>query len=270
MILIVLNLLMFLLIFLLVYFLILRLKETKKENLIAKVSAYLRQVKEGYFAYQRIERYLKSMGNPFDLTPIAYVMGKFLISAILLICFIIAGDYMKSVLAALVGFFLIDILIQMQNKKDMKKIIFELRDVYDLLRIQMASGVFIGSALTEAYLVVSSKRLKKSLAILSAEINVTKNIENALDNFDERFKSVEIANFVMVIKQSLKTGQSKQELNDMSEEISEINLIAIQEKTKKIENTATLISLLIFIGILITALYFTGTEILNNWSNVFS
>lgn len=241
----------------------------EESSIIKRLNIYLGGNKEGYFSRERIERYLKSMGNGFELTPLGYISGKILISVILFIALIISREYLAAVILGLLGFFLLDILLKVKDKQDMKVIQFELKDVYDSLTMQISAGVYIGTALTESYLVATNKRLKKSLAVLSAEISMTQNIENALNNFCEKFNSTEINNFVMTIKQSLQTGQSKEQLEDLSEQQSEMNLIAVQENTKKIGVTVTIIEILLFVGILITVLYFISTVIMNNWNGLF-
>jgi tight adherence protein C len=245
-------------------------QEQGEISLYKKLNLYLGEFKEGYFSYTRIEKYLKSTGNAFELTPLGYITGKVLISVILFLAFILSKAYVAAIIGAVIGYFSLDILLKLKDRQDMKVIRFELKDIYDSLTMQSTAGVYIGTALTECYLIASNKRFKRSLAELSAEISMTYNIEKSLDNFLEKFNSNEISNFVITIKQSLQTGQSKQQLEDLSEQQSEMNLIAVQEDTKKISSTVTIIQILLFVGILITVLYFTSTVILSNWNGLFN
>lgn len=268
-----LEVLIFLIIAIGIYFYILycidKKKKEEKETEISiykKLNIYLRNIKDGHFSYERIEKYLKKFGNPLGLTPAGYILGKILISVILLLSFIVSKAYVAGIIAGIIGYYVLDITLVIKDKKDMKVIKFELKNVYDSLNMQMAAGVFIGKALTECYLIASNKRFKKRLAVLSAEINITQNIDNALTNFSKNFNSEEIKNFVLTIRQSLQTGQSKQQLEDMSEELSEMNLIAVQEHTKKIDSSVTLIELLIFLGILVSTLYITSLTIMKSWT----
>lgn len=277
MIILILNSVLFLLIALTIYLYILykidkkiKGETTEDISMYKRFGIYLRGIKEGYFSYTRIENYLKKLGNPFELTPIGYIAGKLLISIILMLAFIISGAYVLGILAAILGYFIIDIIMILNDKQDMKKIKFDLKNVYDSLVMQIAAGTFISTALVESYLIASNKRLKKSLAVLSAEIIINHNIDNALTNFGSRFKSDEISSFVMTLKQSILTGQSKQQLEDLAEQLSEINLITVQDSTKRIDSIVTIIELLLFVGILITTLYLTGQEILNNMTGIFT
>lgn len=274
---IILKLVLFLLIAVIIYSYILY-RVDKKINgegaggisIYKKFGVYLREIKEGYFSYTRIENYLKRLGNPFQLTPVGYIIGKALISIILMMSFFISGTYIAGIIAAVFGYFIIDIIMILKDTEDMKKIKFDLKNVYDSLTMQIAAGTFIGTAISELYLIASNKRLKKSLSVLSAEININHNIASALDNFEANFKSDDVSSFVLAIKQSLLTGQNKQQIEDLSEQLSEMNLITVQESTKKIDHIVTIIELLLFVGILITMMYFTGLEIMNNWTDIFT
>lgn len=241
----------------------------EEKNSYKRFNNYLRKNEEGYFSYKRIEKYLKKLGNPLELTPFGYIIGKLLIPVILFIAFLISNDYILAVISAAFGYFILDIILKTKDKQDMRVIKLELGDVYDLLNIQTTAGVFIGNALTECYLVASNKRFKMKLAELSAEINMTKNIEKALDNFQSNFNSSEIDNFVITIKQSLITGQTEEALEDISDSLKERNLIAIQEDTKKVNSTANIIQLLMYMGIMTTILYITGAELIKSWTGIF-
>lgn len=235
-------------------------------SIYKKLNVYLRNVKEGHFSYESIRKYLKKFGNPLGLTPAGYILLKVLIAVIFMLSFILSKAYVFGIIVAAIGYYTPDIICIIKDKEDMKIIKFELKNIYDSINMQMAAGVFIGKALTECYLIASNKRFKKRLAVLSAEINITQNIDAALTNFSENFNSEEIKNFVLTIKQSLQTGQSKQQIEDMSEELSEMNLIAVQESTKRIDDTVTFIELLIFLGILLSTLYITSSTIMKGWA----
>ncbi|MCR3758892.1 type II secretion system F family protein [Clostridium felsineum] len=264
MIIILLDFAIFLLVFLSIY---LYLSGERKAKLTSNMNSYLKKI-NGQFSYDNIEKYLRRCGNPYNLTPLGYILGKVLVASILLFFSVISSAYFAVIPVTVVGYFLLDILLWIKDKKDTKQISFQFRDVYDLLNIQMTAGTFIGTALVDCYLVVSNPRFKKSLAILSAEISVTKNISQALKHFAEQYKenNDDITNFVMTIEQSIQTGQSKEQLIDMSENISDMAVLAIQEQTEKVKSTSDNIKVLIFIGILVTIVYFVSMEIGSVWT----
>lgn len=243
------------------------LDNTEKEK-FKKFSLFLKE-KKGYLSYERINKLLKSKGNPCDLKPTEYIILKFLIAFIFFGCFSIGSLYLQGLLAAVLGFFLIDILNNLSDKKQMKYIRFELSDVCDFINIQNSAGVFLGTALSETYLIVKNKRFKKALTELAAEINITKNIDKSLENFASKFSSVEIDGFVMVMKQSLVTGKSRQALDDMSDSLKDTNMIIVETNTNKIKTTKVIIQLLMYIGVLSIVLYGMYVEIGSTWTTMF-
>lgn len=238
----------------------------RKAKLTTGINAYLKKL-NGWFKYDRIEDYLRRCGNPYKMTPLSYLIGKILIALILMFMSIFINMYFLAIPAFLCGYFLIDIILWLDNKEDMKKIGFQFRDVYDSLSIQMAAGTFIVSSLSEAYLLVTNKRLKRSLAVLAAEINITKNIPNSLEHFAEQYKKNDpiIDNFVLTINQSLETGQGKEQISDISEEISDMAVLSIQENTRKISDNSVIIQLFIFTGIFFAVLYLLGVQLGDMW-----
>lgn len=243
-------------------------KQKPKQQSYRNVNDYLKRIEKGYFSYERIYKYLKVNGNPLELTPGGFVLCKILIGIIVFFISINNGFFMAIVMS-IIGFAAPDIIYYLSNKNDMKKIRLELADVYDFLNIQTSAGVFIGSALTEAYLIVRSKRLKKAFAELCAEINLTKNIGEALDNFDSKFSSPEINSFVFAIKQSVITGRLHQALEDLSNSQKEINLILVQEQTNRIKINKDIIQLLMYIGILLTVFVGLLAEFSQNFNGIF-
>lgn len=182
---------------------------------------------------------------------------------------IFSSNLFLAIVLGFLGFYLIDLIIFLNNSSEMKKIKVQLTDVYDFLNIQTSAGVFIGSALTESYLIVKNKRLKRALAELCAEINLTKDINLALDKFQRNFKSVEIETFTLTIKQSLRTGKIEQALNDLSNSQKEANLIIIQEQTESIKIYKDIIQLMMYVGILSMIFFGLLTELSKGWSTVF-
>jgi tight adherence protein C len=251
------------------YYILTHIKYHKKKDGIkyAKINGLLRNRKEGYFSYERIYNYLKRNGNPLSLSPGGFIITKFISSMIIFVIFL--SNPFLAVLLAFAGFYLIELIIFLDNRSEMKKIKIQLTDVYDFLNIQTSAGVFIGSALTEAYLMVKNKRLKRALAELCAEINLTKNINTALDKFEQNFNSVEIEAFTLTIKQSLITGKIEQALNDLSNSQKEMNLIIIQEQTESIKIYKDIIQVMMYVGILSMVFFGLITEISQGWSTIF-
>ena len=246
-------------------------KKAKKEDITSKninrFNQFLKKKNSGYFSYERIEKYLKKNGNPLKLSPGGFLICKMLISIIIFIIF--SSNVIFALLLSVLGFYLIDFIIYESNKSDMKKIRIQLVNIYDFLSIQTAAGVFVGNALTESYLMAENKRLKTALAELCAEINLTKDVEGALDKFGECFNSIEIDSFILVVKQSLKTGKIQKALEDLSSSQKDANLVLIQEHTDKINIVKDIIQMMMYFGILALIMFGLFMEIRFQLSGLF-
>ncbi|WP_291647959.1 hypothetical protein [Clostridium sp.] len=242
-------------------------KKNKKDDSTGKLNDLMKKNEKGLFSYDRIHKYLKKNGNPLKVSPAGYIIVKCLSSIIIFVLF--SSDVVIAIAAGIAGFFLINLITYMFNNSDMKKIRIQIVDVYDFLSIQTAAGVFIGSALTECYLMVRNTRLKNALAEMCAEINLTKDVIGALDNLGESFNSVEIEAFILTIKQSLRTGKIEKALNDLSNSQKDSNMILVQEETDKISTSKDIIQLLMYFGILAAIMYGLFVEVSKNWTNLF-
>lgn len=244
--------------------------DNRNNQSFKRINELLKKDEFGYFSYEKINSKLLKRGNPYNLNPAEYAVSKVLLSIIFFGIFAVGNAYLQGILSAALGFFIIDLLIYKTDKKEMRKIKFELADVYDAISIQTSAGVFIGTALANSYLIVKNKRLKRALTELAAEINITKDINKSLDNFSSKFSSIEIDSFSMIIKQSLVTGKSKQALDDMSNSLKDINLISVENETEKVNTVKTVFQLLMYIGILAIVIFGIRLELSKTWTGLFS
>ncbi len=227
------------------------------------------EIEKGYFSENRIEEFLKRNGNPLRMSAKIFMISKFAASAFLgASLFAASTNILLGLGGVILGFFFLDIGVKISDNSDMKNVKFELADIYDLINIQTSAGVPIGIALLEAHTTVRSKRLKKELAVLSAEIMLTNNIGEALDNFESKFKSSDIEVFVMSLKQAVLTGQSEMILDDISDSLKESNQILLQLEGGKIKSIRIMIQLLMYVGIIGILLYGLWTELGKVWSSM--
>ena len=201
--------------------------------------------------FEKRRKKLKQAGNPYHLTPFTYYIIKTVPAFIVLLIFMFKNMLLRvdSIILILLIYYLVDILQFIRNKKDNNEIKLDLPKMYDLLSIQDAAGINIGMALTDLFDVVKNKRLKFRLIELSANIIVTKNLETSLDSFMGNFNLPELESFVIGIKQSQKTGASKELIENQGEILKEV---AVDDKTVEIKNVSIKISIALifmFLGI---------------------
>lgn len=225
---------------------------------------------------ENTEDKLEKCGNPLHLTPIKY----WILKALLFIGLIFSTMQMHliddEVLGKIcpigfgvLGFFAVDIINYFSNKDDINKIRMDLADVYDLINLQTMAGVNIGHALVEAYTVCKHKRLKKSLIKLAAKINLSKNIERALEEFKDEYNLEEIDSFVSTIEECVSSGSYEETIDDQSAAIKTINSFYIQKQTEKIDGYMLLIDMLMFVGILGIVLFVVAGNLVQSSNGIF-
>lgn len=247
-----------------------RAKPLIKRKYIKRIEGTVKNNEKYSSLYEKTALKLKRQGNPFKLTPVTYYLIKILFTLIVAI----SGLYSKRnivivIMLCTASFFFIDLLYWASNKDDNKKIRHDLPDIYDMLNIQTTAGVPLGLALTEIYDIAACKRLKNDLMELAAEINIRKNPEAALDSFKDKYDLLEIDNFVLIIKQSLSSGKSKDMLENQGDMLKENNIFEIQEETGKMDARFFFIAMLIFIGLVAVIIYSFTTQIQGDVIQIF-
>lgn len=211
--------------------------------------------RKGYFSFKRINKYLKSKGQPFGITPSTFIFIKLGLAMLFFFMGRAEGGIIIGIGLGVLGFFVFDYIINISNASDNEKLAVDLSEIYDCLRIQNKGGVFIQNSLNECFLIAKNKRLKKALKELNNQIAVTKDIESSLDEFNSKFDCVYIDTFVMTIKQGLKTGKKEDAFNDISEALKETALVIEERKGKNIERKIQALNMAIFIFIIALTIY---------------
>lgn len=232
-------------------------KETLQKSMAAS--------RVNYFNYDRIALYLSRHGAEFMLNaradPVAFILVKTVLAAFLAIIGVVEGSVLLTVLLAVAGFFAADLILKVSNDSDNERMLNDIKQIYDTLKIQTRAGVFLTESLTECYLTVKSRRLKSALLELNNQIIMKKDIESAIDLFNIRFKNSYIDTFCIVIRQSLKSGKSIQILEDLSTQVTDIQQAVARKEKARLEGKIEVLQLLVFIGVLAVCMYSLAIEL---------
>lgn len=212
------------------------------------------------FNYDSVEQYINCSGlaymTNYKMTPLMYVLLKIGIA----IFFMIIGlrfNIIAGLVMLPIGYFGLDFIINASDKADNDKMLGDIEDVYDTLRIQTKAGVYITSVLTDCYLVVKNKRLKSAFLKLTSDIAAKNDIDTALDEFRGKFRNEYIDTLVIIIKQSMKTGQAAKMFDDIRGQISDIDAAMLINERTSINNKIILVQLIIYSAIIAVAVYVT-------------
>lgn len=211
-----------------------------------------------YFNYDAIDKYITSSGlaymTNYKITPLMYLLLRVFLA---LFGMIIGMQF--SLVAGLimlpVGYLGLDFIINASDKSDNNKMLGDIEDVYDTLRIQTKAGVYITSVLTDCYLVVRNKRLKSAFLKLTSDIAAKNDIDTALDDFRLKFRNEYIDTLVIIIKQSMQTGQAAKMFDDIREQIADIDAAMLINEKQSINAKIITVQILIYISIIIVTIY---------------
>lgn len=221
------------------------------------------------FNYDAVEQYINSSGLAFmtnyKMTPLLYVLLRIFLGIFLMIVGLQENLIMGLALLP-IGYFGLDFIINMSDKADNDKMLADIEDVYDTLRIQTKAGVYITSVLTDCYLVVKNKRLKSAFLKLTSDIAAKNDIDTALDDFRGKFRNEYIDTLVIIIKQSMQTGQAAKMFDDIREQIADIDAAMLINEKNSINSKIILVQLIIYSAIIVLAVYITFIALSSGFS----
>lgn len=218
------------------------------------------------FNYDEVEQYINSSGlaymTDYKMTPLMYIVLR---AALALFIMILGLQFnlFAGLALLLVGYFGLDFIINMSDKADNEKMLGDIEDVYDTLRIQTKAGVYITSVLTDCYLVVKNKRLKSAFLKLTSDIAAKNDIDTALDDFRGKFRNEYIDTLVIIIKQSMQTGQAAKMFDDIRTQIADIDAAMIVNEKNSINSKIIFVQMIVYVAIIVVAVYITFISITN-------
>ena len=166
-----------------------------------------------------------------------------------------------SAAALVIGFLIPDILIFLSNSSDNEKMLSDIESMYDIMRIQARAGVFVKDSLMDCYINSSNKRLKYAILELCNNLSAAKTMDEAINEFSQRFANRHIDILCIVLSQAQTSGKTVQILSDMTEQINQLKHQRAKRDEGKLERKIEVLELLIFGGILAIGIYSMGTEI---------
>lgn len=228
------------------------------------VEGYLRVTKWKYFNYDELKLYISKCGLGYmsneTMTPVKY-MGLRVLAALGMG---IVGAQFSMILGVVlipVGFMMVDLIMNASDKSDNDKMLDDIKAIYDTLRIQTKAGVYITSVLADCYLVVQNKRLKKAFLALTSDLAAKNNPEDALEDFKNKFNNPYLDALVVIILQSMVTGQSAQMFDDIKVQILDIEQSMVIAEESRIKTQIVIVQLLLYVAIVVVAIFMAVTEI---------
>lgn len=236
-------------------------KEAKKKIESVKNSSIVR----GFVTEKQVM--LKKMGAGVLLKDQMTVSQWYLYKAIVAvafgsICFFITEGVMNldigkglAVLAAVLGWFFLDIVLRLQNKSSNDEMMPDIMEMSRSVLYGKRGGQYIADALKDAVIVVENKRLKSSLMKLRNDLDSGKSLDDCLDDMEMSFSNAEISSFCTVIKSLQSTGQVDEALKTLESNIEREQVSVNKRRCIMLEHKTMMYVILIAMDILAMILY---------------
>ena len=246
-----------------------------KENLLKAgesgadfVGRILKKSKLNYFNFHSIQKFLKTRGAVYMFgemaTPVTFLLVKLLAFLLLFMVGISFDSIPAGLILGVLGFFMPDILLNVSNSIDNDTMLSDIKCIYDTLRIQTKAGVFLSASLCECYLAVKNRRLKSALLELTNDISTRREIDDALERFNEKFDFGQIDIFCIVIRQSMESGRSVKVLEDLSLQMNDLQRAINMKEKEALDRKVQVIELMLFVGLLAVTVYSLGVEVISS------
>lgn len=226
-----------------------------------------------FIPFKITQEELNKMGDPFPihLDLFGYTLLKIGFGILFFIgLYVRFNNLIIGIIGIPIGFWLLDLVYKRSNKKDLDFIRLDLERVYNSLRFSIRSGESLGVALSNVYIVARrSARLRNALLRLAAKINMTADIEGALDDFKGRFNFDETNLFADSLKQALETGLVENVLEGQSIQLNRKNTEYINTQNEKIDKILFVYGGLIFAGAMALVFMITFGEVGNSLKQIF-
>lgn len=235
--------------------------------------------KSDYFSREYINSYLSKMGvlyhrGDYALDASTFILEKIVIGgALALACLVFApGIVWKltgSIAAFILGFMMPNFMARNRDKKDNEAMQDDIVSIYTILKLNAKAGVFISDSLVECQRSVTNGRLKAGLTELNNNILSRKlTLEDSVELFNARFNNEQIDNLAVILRQSLRTGQIAEMLDDVSKQIEDINKLRTEQEKMKMQRQTKMMNIIFFIGLSILILYLSGYQLAISFSDI--
>lgn len=191
-----------------------------------------------------------------------YMFKALMATAFGMIVFFIVSGVMNSsvgkpltVIAAVAGWFFLDLLLRLQNKSSNDEMMPDIMEMSRSVLYGKRGGQYIADALKDSVIVVENKRLKTALMKLRNELDSGRSLDSCLDELEMSFSNGEISSFCTVIKSLQSTGQVDEALRTLENNIEREQISVNKKRCIMLEHKTMMYVIFIAMDILAMILY---------------
>ncbi len=160
----------------------------------------------------------------------------------------------------LLGTFIPTVLLYISNESDNDKMLKDIKNLFEMLKIQIHSGVYMVEALENCCQELENKRLLKALNRLLNEIYMSKDIVESLKDFNASFSNPHIDMLTVILRQSMETGYSVNYLDSAFEQVLDVEQAIHIKMEQAVERNVQIMQVLFMAGIIAMSVYCSIVE----------
>lgn len=235
--------------------------EESRKNIMDELHDRMNKSSKSMFNYKYQQSRLDKLGvsyrTNYKVTPVEYMVIRFILALGLMIVSATINPLL-SVVGAIVGFVLPDIIINEINKQDNNNMTEDLIDVYSCILLQASSGGHLSDLIVDSFLIVKNKRLEKALLELAGAMKSNKTILVALDVFNNKFDCEAINNFTICLKQMSEVGSFEAQMDNARKHLG---ILRDQYYKRKISDrkTISVVVAVLLLGGIVAMIMYLGT-----------
>ncbi|MBS6889811.1 MAG: hypothetical protein KH200_18280, partial [Clostridium sp.] len=104
------------------------------------------------------------------------------------------------------------------------------------------------------------------LLILNGKLIRDKDIELAIQDFNDKFDNPHIDSLCAIIKSGLESGKTLKILEDVTEQLEDISEAGFRKEENEIERQVTYLQLMVYVGVIATSFFIFYLELINSVS----
>lgn len=224
----------------------------------------MKQIGEKVFSkneekYHNLQIYLSKKGVNYmmkrTVDPVEFVGVKILTGIVIGFVGLIIGGFVPMLIFCIIGFYIPNIIVYLSNKSDNKAMLWDINQIYEILKLKTESGLFLTDSLLQCFKSAQNSRLKDGLLTLTSEIKAKNNIQEALQNFEIKFDNKYVSSFAGVIRQGLETGDTLSAIDNISKQLVSVQKALDIEIDGKTNVNVQITQILVLIEIMVLVFY---------------
>ena len=180
------------------------------------------------------------------------------------------NSYLAMIILGLVGYYFLDLYISLNKKSRDNEICTDLLNVTDSICLQLSSYVPLKESLKNQYENCKNKDFRKAIMIFATKYELSElNINEAINDLNNRFDILEVDMFCNTLRQYTKLGNIIELLENLSSVLKVKYLDRLKEKTKTKVIYITFGVIIALANIVLITFYPLFISIGNNFNQIF-